>query len=131
VTLLDANTLIFYLKGMPSVVARLQAASPREVAIPSVVAYEIEYGMLKIAAPRRRAVVAHLLERFAQVPFDHEAARESARIRFELEVRGTVIGPMDLLIAGTAVSRGAVLVTNNAKEFSWVKGLRLADWTKP
>jgi tRNA(fMet)-specific endonuclease VapC len=36
---------------------------------------------------------------------------------------------MDLLIAGTALSRGAVLVTNNTKEFSRVKGLRLADWT--
>jgi tRNA(fMet)-specific endonuclease VapC len=43
---------------------------------------------------------------------------------------GLVIGPMDLLIAGTAVSRGAVLVTRNTKEFSRVKGLRLADWTE-
>jgi tRNA(fMet)-specific endonuclease VapC len=34
------------------------------------------------------------------------------------------------MIAGTAVSRGATLVTNNTKEFSRVKGLRLADWTK-
>jgi hypothetical protein len=41
-----------------------------------------------------------------------------------------VIGPLDLLITGTALSRGAVLVTNNTKEFSWVKGLRLADWTR-
>jgi len=36
---------------------------------------------------------------------------------------------MDLLIAGTAVSQGAVLVTSNTKEFSRVKGLRLVDWT--
>ena len=40
-----------------------------------------------------------------------------------------VIGPVDLLIAGTAVSRGAVLVTSNTREFSRVKGLKLADWT--
>jgi tRNA(fMet)-specific endonuclease VapC len=52
---------------------------------------------------------------------------ESASI---LEARGLPIGPMDLLIAGTAVSRGAVLATNNTKEFSRIKGLRLSDWTR-
>jgi tRNA(fMet)-specific endonuclease VapC len=127
VTLLDTNTLIHYLKGLESVVSRLQKASPREVAIPSVVAYEIEYGTLKTRS--RRAVVSELLAGFAQVPFDHEAARQAARIRVELETQGLVIGPVDLLIAGTAVSRDAVLATNNTKEFSRVKGLRLSDWT--
>jgi tRNA(fMet)-specific endonuclease VapC len=131
VTLLDTNTLIHYLKGLPAVVSRLQAASPHEVAIPSVVAYEIEYGTLKIGAPRRQAIVEQLLAQFKQVPFDHEAALETARIRIDLEARGMMIGPMDLLIAGTAISRGAVLVTGNTKEFSRVKGMRLADWTKP
>jgi tRNA(fMet)-specific endonuclease VapC len=129
VTLLDTNTVIFYLKGRESVVSRLRASSPRELAIPSVVAYEIEYGTLKIGDSRRRDVAYRLLAGLTQVPFDHEAARESARIRVELEARGLVIGPLDLLIAGTAVSRGAVLVTSNTKEFSRVKGLRLADWT--
>ena len=129
-TLLDTNTVIFYLRGQRPVVSRLQSSSRRELAIPSVVAYEIEYGTLKIGSPRRRALAFELLEGVLQVPFDHEAARESARIRIELEAKGMVIGPMDLLIAGTAVSRGAVLVTSNTEEFSRVKGLRLSDWTK-
>lgn len=64
-----------------------------------------------------------------RVPFDHEA-HEAARIRVELERHGSAIGPIDLLIAGTALSRGAILVTNNTREFSRVKGLRLADWTR-
>jgi tRNA(fMet)-specific endonuclease VapC len=128
-TLLDANTLIHYLKGREPVVTHLKAASPRELAVPSVVAYEVEYGSLKAGSSRRRAVVSALLAGLAQVPFDHAAAQEAARIRLDLETQGLVIGPMDLLIAGIAVSRGAVLVTNNTQEFSRVKGLRLADWT--
>ena len=127
--LLDTNTLIYYLKGQESVVTRFRAASRREVAIPSVVAYEIEYGTLKIGSARRRSVVTELLAGLPQVPFDHEAAIESARIRIELEARGIVIGPIDLLIAGTAVSRGAMLATSNTKEFSRIKDLRLLDWT--
>jgi tRNA(fMet)-specific endonuclease VapC len=129
-TLLDANTLIHYLRGHPAVVARLQSAPPRQIAIPSIVTYEIEYGTLKIGASRRREIVSRLLASIQHVPFDDEAALESARIRVDLEARGLLIGPMDLLIAGTAVSRGAVLVTNNTKEFSRIKGLRLSDWTK-
>lgn len=128
--LLDTNTIIHYLKGQESVVSRLQAASPRDLAIPSVVAYEIEYGTQKIGSPRRKALASGLLKGLTQVPFDHAAASESARIRIDLESHGMVIGPIDLLIAGTAVSRGAVLVTGNTKEFSRIKALRVSDWTK-
>jgi len=52
----------------------------------------------------------------------------AARIRVALEKRGSVIGPMDILIAGTALSLGALLVTNNSAEFSRVPGLRVTDW---
>jgi tRNA(fMet)-specific endonuclease VapC len=129
-TLLDANTVIYYLKGVEPVIARLHAASRHDVAIPTPVVYEIEYGNRKTGSPRRRAIVSALLGAITHVPFDSEAAQEAARIRVELEARGQVIGPMDLLIAGIAVSRGAVLATSNTREFSRVKHLRLTDWTK-
>ena len=128
--LLDTNTVIYYLKGVETVIGRLQATSRHEVAIPSLTVYEIEYGNRKTGSPRRRAVVSALLAAITHVPFDFEAAQEAARIRVELEARGQVIGPMDLLIAGIAVSRGAVLATSNTREFSRVKHLRLIDWTK-
>ena len=129
-TLLDTNTLIHYLRGQPLVVARLQKADPRQIAVPTIVIYEIEYGALKGGPARRREIVAQLLSGMEQIPLDREAALESARIRIDLEARGSLIGPMDLLIAGTALSRGAILATNNTKEFSRIKGLRLSDWTK-
>lgn len=128
--LLDTNLLIHYLKGNEPATARIKAASPAEVGVPSVVAYELEYGTLKISSPRRRAVLDRVISALNHAPFDLGAAREAARIRHDLELRGQVIGPMDLMIAGTAVSRGYVLATNNTKEFSRIKGLRLEDWTK-
>ena len=66
-----------------------------------------------------------------QAPFDAPAAAEAACIRVELEARGVAIGPLDLMIAATALSLGATLVTNNTREFSRIEGLRLEDWTKP
>lgn len=129
-THLDTNVIIHYLKGHEKVVARFQSASAREVDISAVVAYEIAYGTLKIDSSRRRAALSDLLAELGRVPFDQEAALEAARIRVDLENRRFSIGPMDLLVAATAVSRGAVLVTNNTREFSRVRGLRLIDWTK-
>ncbi len=128
--LLDTNTLIYCLKGLEPVTSKVQAADPREVAIPSIVACELEYGTLKAVHPRRRAIIEDLLRNMRVIPFDADAANEAARIRINLEARGLIIGPLDLLIAATAVSRGAVLVTNNRKEFSRVRSLRLADWTE-
>jgi len=93
------------------------------------VAYELEYGTLRVTSPQRRKILTRMLESLDEIPFDREAAREAARVRFDLERRGLVIGPLDLLIAGTALSRGAALATHNTGEFSRIKGLRLEDWS--
>lgn len=128
-TFLDTNILIYCLKGREPATSRFRAAIPSEIAIPSVVGYELEYGTLKIVSPQRRKILSRMLSSLEEIPFDRAAAREAARVRIDLERRGIVIGPLDLLIAGTALSRGAVLATNNTREFSRVKGLRLEDWT--
>ena len=130
-TLLDTNIIIYCLKGREPAATRFRAAIPSEIAIPSVVAYELEYGTLKISSPQRRKVLSQMLAGMEEVPFDREAARASARLRVDLERHGVVIGPLDLLIAGTVLSRGAALATNNTREFSRIKGLRLEDWTSP
>lgn len=57
-----------------------------------------------------------------------EPAKAAARIRADLESRGLPIGPYDVLIAATALARGAILVTHNTVELSRVAGLRLEDW---
>ncbi|EKT0390563.1 VapC toxin family PIN domain ribonuclease, partial [Klebsiella pneumoniae] len=51
-------------------------------------------------------------------------------IRVALRFAGTPIGPNDTAIAGHAIAAGAVLVTNNVREFERVPGLVLEDWVK-
>jgi tRNA(fMet)-specific endonuclease VapC len=94
------------------------------------VAYELEYGTLKVAGLHRRRVLSRMLNALEEVPFDGAAARDAARIRVDLERRGVSIGPLDLLIAGTAFSRGDTLATNSTREFSRIRGLKLDDWTR-
>ncbi len=129
-TLLDTNVLIHFLKGRQGVVERMLAAPARELAVSTVSQYELEFGALRSAHPAaRRKVIRELCRDLVVVPFDGAAALDAAAIRAGLAARGELIGPMDLLIAGTARSRGALLVTGNMREFSRVEGLRLADWT--
>ena len=68
-----------------------------------------------------------LLSRVNQVDFDRDMAIAAATIRAQLEQQGTPIGPMDVLIAGTAISLQATLVTHNVREFSRISGLAIAD----
>ncbi len=126
---LDTNTVIYFFKGMGNVVERLLETPPSEVAVPAVVVYELETGIAKSAAPvRRREQLAAFLGAARVLPFGAAEARAAADIRARLEAAGTPIGPLDNLIAGTAVARGGVLVTRNVREFGRIEGLSVEDW---
>ena len=129
---LDTNTVIYFFKGRGDVARRLLAVSPADVGVPAIVVHELETGIAKSSQPRkRRAQLYALLDVVQVLPFDREAAGRAARVRARLEAAGTPIGPLDVLIAGTALRHGATLVTSNSREFSRVPGLELEDWLKP
>ena len=126
---LDTNTVIHYFKGRGQVAERLLGTPPERVAIPSIVVYEIEVGVLKSGeASKRRRQFGELLGAVTIFPFTQAEAQTAARIRTGLERQGMSIGPLDLLIAGTALAQGATLVTRNTGEFARVPGLELENW---
>jgi tRNA(fMet)-specific endonuclease VapC len=126
---LDTNTLIYFFKGRGEVARNLLATAPADVMIPAVVVYEIETGIAKSTdQSKRREQLAELLDTVTVLPFDVDAARNAAGIRARLERQGTPIGPMDTLIAGTALAYNTTLVTHNTAEFQRIPELRLADW---
>jgi tRNA(fMet)-specific endonuclease VapC len=126
---LDTNTLIYFFKGLGRVREKLLAVSPSEIAIPAIVLFEIELGIAKSRSPEKRlAQLGELMSVTTLLPFSAQEAREAANIRADLEARGTPIGPLDNLIAGSARSHGAILVTRNLAEYQRVPGLRIEDW---
>ena len=127
--IIDTNTLIYFFKGMGGVPDKLLAVSPKDIAIPSVVLYELEYGIEKSTSPRKRqAQLKELCSLIEILPFEEEAARIAASIRAKLEKKGTAIDPCEVLIAATALANRGVLVTSNTKEFARVSGLKLENW---
>jgi tRNA(fMet)-specific endonuclease VapC len=129
VYVLDTNSVVFFFKGEGRVAQRLLAQKPADVALPAIVLYELEVGVLRSRAPaRRREQLDTLLGAARVIPFGRAAARAAARVRAALEEAGQGIGPLDTLIAATALASRGILVTHNTREFRRVRGLSVEDW---
>jgi tRNA(fMet)-specific endonuclease VapC len=127
--LLYTNTVIYYFKNLGQVADRLLSHSPDQIAIRAVVVYELETGIAKSTQPeKRRAQLDTLLRTVAIWPFALAEAQATATLRATLEKAGQPLGPIDYLIAGTALAQQAILVTHNTREFSRAPGLLCEDW---
>lgn len=130
--LLDSDTCIELMRGnLPHAYELMRKSSPALFGIPTVVEAELFFGAANSAHPEEgRYLVESFLEPFATVPFDSRCAAHYAAIRYDLKQRGCMIGANDLLIAATALSQAAVLVTNNVSEFCRVKSLHVESWAE-
>ena len=129
--ILDTNTIIYYIKGRyPALDLKLRHTPAQSVFIPAIVKAEIEFGAAKSRDYRKTiALYNRFFEAFSILPFDEKMTADYGRIRADLERRGEDIGPNDLIIAATALSMEATLVTRNTSEFRRVEGLLVEDWT--
>lgn len=128
--LLDTNILIYIRRHRPaSVLARFQKLSYGEAAFSAITFGELAYGAAKSA--RRSEALAQLDELRSALPIvalPETAAEIYGVIRADLESRGQQIGNNDLWIAAHALAANLILVTNNEREFSRVKGLKVQNW---
>ena len=126
VFLLDTDCAVELINGR-----LLSLPEDTDAAVSSVTAYELWVGALACRSQRTREETLSFLQAVPIIEFGGEAARESARVRRELERTGNGIGPYDTLIAGHCRSLGRTLATGNVKEFKRVRGLRLWDFRNP
>jgi tRNA(fMet)-specific endonuclease VapC len=127
--MLDTNACIRVIRNRPDSVAEQFQRQVDDIAVSTIVLYELLHGAEKSARPAfQREKVEDFVTRLAVLEFDNAAAAHSANIKAVLERVGLVIGPNDLLIAGHARSLGAKLITGNLGEFTRVDGLLCEDW---
>jgi tRNA(fMet)-specific endonuclease VapC len=130
--LLDTNACVDYLTGRyPAVADRIQRSLPADLCVSSIVAAELRYGADNSRDPvRNRSRLDILLGEIRCLDFDLAASAAYGALRVGLERRGQPIGAHDMLIAAHAISAGAVLVSDNVREFSRVKGLSVENWRR-
>lgn len=132
--MLDTCICSFIMREQPeAVLKRLEQAVLRgqRIVVSAITYSEMRFGATGEGLPRHVELVDAFCARLdAILPRDRAAVDATTEIKVALRMAGTPIGPNDTAIAGHAIAAGAVLVTNNTREFERVPGLVLEDWVR-
>lgn len=127
--LLDTDTLIYSLKGNPSVVEnfRIHEKDPKAI---SVITYgELVYGAQKSERVSRNLAKVHRLrELFPVIDVSCAIMETFGTIKAEIGRQGIVVNDFDMIIAATAIVMGYCVVTNNQRHFEKIPGLCCVNW---
>ena len=124
--LLDTNVVSAVMQNRPDpgVVRWLDQQPPDQIWVPSVVVFELRYGLEVLPAGARRRQLEEgldvLLVELVQgriAPLDALAAREAAQVAARRKTLGTPVDLRDTLIAGVALAHHAALATRNLRHF--------------
>lgn len=113
--LLDTTVLIAHLRGDQAVTRLLLdlLGDRHSLGTTCVNTAEIEHGI----RPKERDAAEALLSRLRFLETTREAATRAGRYQADFRRRGVTIHTADALVAGTARAHGAVLLTDNLRDF--------------
>ena len=128
--LIDTCIISDFFKKHPVVIEKFKQLSPQQIHISSITVMEIEYG-LNLNAEREkkiRPLWEQLRKHTSIISFSYACAVSAASIRSQLKNQGLLIGPFDILIAGSAMANNMIMITANLKEFKRVSGIKIENW---
>ena len=128
--MLDTNTVSKAIRGDRPILHRLVATPMQDVSISAVTEAELRYGLAKRpeAVGLNRAVL-EFLKRVESLTWDSQAALVYGEMRAELERKGRILSPLDLMIAAHAKCLDLTLVTDD-HAFSMVPDLSRETWSQ-
>ncbi|SAL00193.1 transcriptional regulator [Caballeronia pedi] len=127
--MLDTNIISDMIRNpFGQVASRIEQIDPKTISTSIIVAAELRYGCAKKGSAKLLAKVEAVLATIPVLPLDAPADAEYGGIRAELESAGQPTGGNDLLIGAHAYALRLILVTDNTKEFSRIRGLTIENW---
>ena len=126
--MLDTDTVSWALRGQGAVPARLLEHRPSQLCISSITLAELRFGADAKGSRKLHGLIDTFVQSVAVMSFDQAAADRFGPVATALAKRGDPIGTFDTLIAAHALSLGQTLVTNDAKHFQRVAGLKTTTW---
>ena len=136
--ILDSDHLSLHQRGHEPLRNRLLAIPPARIAITVISAEELIRGRLaqvrKAVQPQKRVYAYDWLSKtfdflcdFTILKYDSQAEAHLQAFRAQ-KIR---VGTQDLKIAAIVLSRNAMLITRNRRDFERILTLRIADWSVP
>ena len=131
----DTDIMIYLINrksGFERVVRRMSGRSPGELRVSAITLAELRFGAAQGEfRAENEAALEEFLDLFQADDFPCDATGDFADIKTALSAKGKIIGPYDMLIAAHARHIGAMLITNNEREFRRIPSLVVENWTKP
>ena len=125
--LLDTNVLIEIFRGSHVLQQHIASKGLEKCLVSELSLGELYVGAFKSGRKEHFDQIGFIEQSFRVIP-PEGLASVYGKIRADLELAGTPVEDMDLLLAATAVSRGLTLVTHNVRHFSRIPGLQVEDW---
>jgi predicted nucleic acid-binding protein len=127
--LLDTDTLIYFMKGRPSVVEAFGRVNEEELCTSILNHSELLYGAFYSEQQKQNLKkIYQLFEYIDLVPYDEEASQIFAEQKVNLRKNGIALMDFDLMIGSVALRHELILVSNNQKHFEKIPGLQLENW---
>jgi len=129
--MLDTNICIYLIKQKSrNVLKHFESHGVGDIGLSSITLAELRYGAAKSRhSEKNRQALDEFILPLEIAEFDEKAAEKYGTIRTLLEKDGRIVGPMDMLIGAHAMSLRATLVTNNTREFTQIRKLKVVDWS--
>lgn len=128
--ILDTDVCVELLRGNEVVIQRRRTTRDK-IATTWITAAELYYGAGRSAAvEENRLLVGRFLAPLLILGLDGSVVERFGTLKAALERQGRRLEDFDLLIAATALSQGAVLVTGNQRHYERVPHLEVEDWIR-
>ena len=126
--MLDTDTVSYALRGAGRVAERILELHPATLCISSLTLAELRFGADQRRSRRLHGLIRDFIAPLVVAPFDAAAADRFGQLGALLMRQGTPIGQIDTLIAAHALALDVCLVTNNARHFGRIRGLKTENW---
>ncbi len=130
--LFDTDTISFFLRNVPKVVAQAgkYLKFHKGFTFSVITNFEIVRG-LKIKNAQRQLTKFGLIRlQSREINLTDEIIVRAADIYADLYKGGQLVGDADILIAATALENNLPVITNNERHFERITGLQILNWNK-
>jgi tRNA(fMet)-specific endonuclease VapC len=130
--LLDTNIISQLVRKNPEVLRRYALAleQPDALGLSAVSFYELKRGAFAPEFSRLRPALETLLEDLELLIPDFHAYTLASEIWWDLKQKGMLLEDNDIMIAATAMSFDATLISDNSRHFERIKNLKLENWVE-
>jgi tRNA(fMet)-specific endonuclease VapC len=126
--LLDTNTASGLIRQRQPLCARAASVPVTSLAISSVTAAELHYGLAKRPAAHALAKLVNEFLRYTDIlPWTDAIAPHYGTLRATLETQGMTVAPLDLMIAAHALAIDATLITAD-QALLRIDNVKVEDW---